>query len=98
MEGMGSGGGFDRLHFLLERAFDGTDISLVFLKARLPRACCRAASCALCQPLGIHDLTTLADHRCQQPDSLRQACWRGSALKHQRSTSAALGAADLPRD
>lgn len=32
LSGLGSGGGFERLHYLLERAFDGRDISLVFLR------------------------------------------------------------------
>ena len=31
LSGLGSVGGFERLHFLLERAFDGDDISSVFL-------------------------------------------------------------------
>eukprot|EP00884_Botryococcus_braunii_P015152 jgi/Botrbrau1/23638/Bobra.55_2s0025.1 len=32
LAGLGSGGGFDRLHYLFERAFDGPDLSLTFLK------------------------------------------------------------------
>lgn len=32
LSGLGSGGGFERLHFLFERAFDGPELSLVFLK------------------------------------------------------------------
>ena len=31
LSGLGSVGGFERLHFLLERAFDGDEISSVFL-------------------------------------------------------------------
>ena len=34
LSGLGSVGGFERLHFLLERAFDGDDISSVFLSVR----------------------------------------------------------------
>ncbi len=30
--GLGSGGGFERLHFLLEKAWDGDEISLSFMK------------------------------------------------------------------
>ena len=30
--GLGTVGGFERLHYLLERAWDGPDLSLVFLK------------------------------------------------------------------
>ncbi|KAK9800746.1 hypothetical protein WJX73_004303 [Symbiochloris irregularis] len=33
LAGLGSGGGFERLHYLLERAFDGPDISHTFLRA-----------------------------------------------------------------
>ena len=35
LAGLGSGGGFERLHYLLERAFDGPDISLAFLRVRV---------------------------------------------------------------
>lgn len=34
--GLGSGGGFERLHFLLEKAWDGNDISLTFMKVLSP--------------------------------------------------------------
>ena len=40
LSGLGSGGGFERLHYLLERAFDGPDISLAFLSVRA--LCCSA--------------------------------------------------------
>ena len=36
LSGLGSSGGFERLHYLLERAFDGPDISLTFLRVRSP--------------------------------------------------------------
>jgi hypothetical protein len=32
LSGLGSWGGFERLHYLFERAFDGPDLSLAFLK------------------------------------------------------------------
>jgi hypothetical protein len=32
--GLGSGGGFERLHFLLEKAWDSDQISLSFLKVQ----------------------------------------------------------------
>ena len=34
--GLGSSGGFERLHYLLERAWDGPELSYAFLKARSP--------------------------------------------------------------
>ena len=40
LEALGTSGGFDRLHFLLERAFDGADISLYFLKVSSAPSCC----------------------------------------------------------
>ncbi|EIE21357.1 alpha/beta-hydrolase [Coccomyxa subellipsoidea C-169] len=33
LSGLGSGGGFERLHFLLEKAWDGDEISLSFMKS-----------------------------------------------------------------
>lgn len=35
LSGLGSGGGFERLHYLVERAFDGPDLSLAFLRVCL---------------------------------------------------------------
>ncbi len=41
--GLGSGGGFERLHYLLERAWDGEDLSYSFLKVPWhPLACQRS--------------------------------------------------------
>ncbi len=37
--GLGSGGGFERLHFLLEKAWDGNQISLSFMKVKLAPTC-----------------------------------------------------------
>lgn len=42
LSGLGSGGGFERLHYLLERAFDGRDISLVFLRVQALRTAVHA--------------------------------------------------------
>ena len=32
LQGLGSSGGFERLHYLLEAAFDGEDLSMAFMK------------------------------------------------------------------
>ena len=38
LQGLGSSGGFERLHFLLESAFDGPDLSMAFIKVILLQA------------------------------------------------------------
>lgn len=35
LQGLGSSGGFERLHYLLETAFDGPDLSMSFMKVGL---------------------------------------------------------------
>ncbi len=35
LQGLGSSGGFERLHYLLESAFDGPDLSMAFMKVML---------------------------------------------------------------
>ena len=35
LQGLGSSGGFERLHYLLESAFDGDDLSMAFKKVSL---------------------------------------------------------------
>lgn len=35
LQGLGSSGGFERLHYLLETAFDGPDLSMAFMKVSL---------------------------------------------------------------
>ena len=36
LQGLGSSGGFERLHYLLEMAFDGPDLSMAFMKVSHP--------------------------------------------------------------
>lgn len=35
LQGLGTSGGFERLHYLLESAFDGPDLSMAFMKVTL---------------------------------------------------------------
>ena len=80
--GLGSGGGFERLHYLLERAWDGDDLSYSFLKVPRHSLRCAAATTSCAGPrrrpfcAGVHG-------------SLRPCRWHG------RGCAAWRGAATL---